>query len=165
MTPITDDVSKLSSLVRRLSSPTCDSFSRRQQIWDANLSQTVLQKQNVPSDYEIPVSSISKDLVRKKHGSGVRVEPERMVLKTGLLILAGRQVLGGLKHIPFGAESSEPGRHVRRRLLQQGADQRLHIHAEEPPLHLQPRGAGEFPGSGGAGVRRRGAGGPPVFGI
>lgn len=73
----------------------------------------------------------------------------------GVLILVGRQVLGGLKHIPFGAESSEPGRHVRRHLLQQRADQRLHIHAEEPPLHFQPRGAGEFPGlveqvSGGA---------------
>uniref|UniRef100_A0A3B5KH73 Kit ligand n=1 Tax=Takifugu rubripes TaxID=31033 RepID=A0A3B5KH73_TAKRU len=46
----------------RLTSPTCDSFAHRQQIWDANLSQTVLQKQNVPSDYEIPVSSIPKDV-------------------------------------------------------------------------------------------------------
>lgn len=65
MPPITDDVSKLSSLVRRLTSPACDSLAPRQQIWDANLSPTVLQKQNVPSDYEIPVTSIPKDLVRE----------------------------------------------------------------------------------------------------
>lgn len=61
------------------------------------------------------------------------------------LISAGRRVLGGPKHLPSGAESSEAGRQVRRRLLQQGTHQRLCVDAEEPPLHLRPRGAGERP--------------------
>lgn len=73
MTPITDDVSKLSSLVRRLRSQTGDSFYHDRQIWDSKLSKTVLQKQNIPSDYEIPVNSIPKDMVRKN--TAVRFGP------------------------------------------------------------------------------------------
>lgn len=132
MTPITDDVSKLSSLVRPLA------FFVFFKSYLLNVgrksAQTVLQKQNIPSDYEIPVSSISKDLVRK---STVMFGPARVhEFEDAGLLFAGRQVLGGLKHIPFGAESSEAGRRVRRRLLQQGTHRCLRIDAEEPPLHL-----------------------------
>lgn len=94
----------------------------------------MLQKQNVPSDYEIPVSSITKDVVRK---SAAMFGPTRLGgSEDAVLIFAGGQVLGGLKHLPIGAESPEAGRHVRRRLLQQGTHRGLHIDAEEPPLHL-----------------------------
>lgn len=67
-------------------------------------------------------------------------------------------MLGGLEHLPFGAEPSEAGRPVRRRLLQQGTHRRLRVHAEEPPLHLPPRGAGERPALKGRGLRWGGGG-------
>lgn len=76
MTPITDDVSRLSLLV---------SFPRNLLLLNSHLHATIifpsilncckkqtnylgsLQKQNIPSDYEIPVSYIPKEVVSELH--------------------------------------------------------------------------------------------------
>lgn len=78
---------------------------------------------------------------------------------------AGWPLLGGPEHIPVGAESPQAGRHVRSRLFQQGAHRRLRVHAEKPPLHLRPRGAGECPVGFGGGKGVPLVGGGPLSGL
>lgn len=141
MATVTDDVSKLPSLVRRLSR-SFFVFNHIDQIWANNLCKLCCRSRTFPLIMRFPSAPSPKTwyvralwCLAQLGGDGFE--------DAALYFFAGRQLLGGLKHLPLGAESSEAGRHVRHRLLQQGGNRRLHIVAEEPSLHLWPPGAGE----------------------
>ena len=94
-TPITDDVSKLSLLVRLPSywEPDTRHFNSLRIPFVcvcANevsaLSLSPLQKQNIPSDYEIPVSYIPKEVVRKTELTRNSQIHERLNISQRLLI-------------------------------------------------------------------------------
>lgn len=94
-TPITDDVSKLSLLVRLPSywEPDTHHFNSLRIPFVcvcANevsaLSLSPLQKQNIPSDYEIPVSYIPREVVRKTELTRNSRIHERLNISQRLLI-------------------------------------------------------------------------------
>lgn len=58
------------------------------------------------------------------------------MLNAFITVFSGWCVLGGVKYLSFGAESSEARRHVWCHLLQQREYSRLHRDAEEFTLHF-----------------------------
>lgn len=144
-TPITDDVSKLTLLVRLSCKWSCLLRMCRHEILcgSSTFVSPSPQKQNIPSDYEIPVSYIPKELVgMKAEGMSKRVFTLCYVKRR--MLFPGRHVLGGVKYLPFGAKPSEAGKHVWYHLLQQGQRHCLHRNAEKFTLHIWPWGTGEW---------------------
>lgn len=164
MTPITDDVSKLSLLVRLLSCCCCMHLEHHIHIlamshsvcspyWKLSFRATLLCYNTVSlplisTEAEHPIwlwdsCSLHSQRSGKNERETAEMMTEGKLDSTYWTFFPGWHVLGGVKYLSFWAKPSEAGQHVWHHILQQRAHNRLYRHAEESALHLWPWGTGK----------------------